>query len=134
MYKIIIEQDASYAGFFDTYTFEPNVKSVSITHESKGLLNFKEEPQTRELSLKESQSISGAFENFNFNKILEESYLRIGHNGWYLRCYVSKGVTTVCISLWSPVEDPSKPETTKLIKACNKIIDLFPKEKEDADS
>lgn len=42
-------------------------------------------------------------------------------------------MTEVTVSLWCPDENPSKTETTKLLKACDKVCNLFP-EVIDADS
>ncbi len=133
MYKITIVKDSSYAGYLDTFTVEQNGPAVFITHEAEGFMNSDKEPHTRELTLQESQNISKSFENINFYKILEESDILMGYDGWILKCTVSNGMTEVTVSLWCPDEDPSKPETTKLLKACDKVCDLFP-EVIDADS
>ena len=125
MYKITIVKDSSYAGYLDTYTVEQNGPSVLLTHEAEGFMNLDKEPHTRELSLQESQTISKSFENINFYKILEESDILMGYDGWILKCTVSNGMTEVTVSLWCPDEDPSKPETTKLLKACEKLFTIF---------
>ena len=39
MYKIKIERDSSYAGYYDTFTVEPDETSVLITHEAEGFMN-----------------------------------------------------------------------------------------------
>lgn len=127
MYKISIVKDSSYAGYLDTNTVEQNGTSVFITHEAEGFKNLDTEPHKRELTLQESQTISKSFENINFYKILKESDILVGYDGWILKCTVSNGMTGVTVSLWCPNEEPSKTETTKLLKACDKVCNLFPK-------
>ncbi len=126
MYKITIERDSSYAGLNDTFTVEPGETLVSITHETKGFMNKDEEQKTKNISLKKYTPINDVFENINFSKILEENDILIGYDGWILKCTVSNGMTEVTVSLWCPEKNPSKPETTKLLKACDKLFNLFP--------
>lgn len=127
MYKIKIVKDSSCAGYLDTFTVEQNGLSVLLTHEAEGFMNLEKEPHIRELSLQDPQTISKSFENINFYKILEESDILMGDDGWILKCTVSNGMTEVTVSLWCPDKDPTKPETTKLLKACDKVCNLFPK-------
>ena len=126
MYKITIERDSSYAGYYDTFTVEPSESSVSITHEAEGFMNKDVEPKTMTMSFKEYNPINEIFENINFSKILEESNVLMGYDGWILKCTISNGMTNVSVSLWCPEEDPAKPEITKLLKACDKLCNLFP--------
>ena len=125
MYTITIERDSSYAGYYDTFTVEPAESSVTITHEAEGFMNKDVEPKTITMSLKEYTPIQEFFENINFYKILKECDILNGYDGWILKCTVSNGMTKVSVSLWCPEEDSSKPETTKLLKACNKVCALF---------
>lgn len=127
MYKIKIVKDSSCAGYLDTFTVEQNGLSVLLTHEAEGFMNLEKEPHIRELSLQDPQTISKSFENINFYKNLEESDILMGDDGWILKCTVSNGMTEVTVSLWCPDKDPTKPETTKLLKACDKVCNLFPK-------
>lgn len=127
MYKIKIVKDSSCAGYLDTFTVEQNGLSVLLTHEAEGFMNLEKEPHIRELSLQKPQTISKSFENINFYKILEESDILMGYDGWILKCTVSNGMTEVTVSLWCSDKDPTKPETTKLLKACDKVCNLFPK-------
>lgn len=126
MYKITIEIDSSYVGYYDTFTVEPDESTVSITHEAKGFRNKDVKPKTITMSLKEYAPINEIFNDVKFSKILEESDILRGYDGWVLKCTVSNGMTNILVSLWCPEEDPAKPETTKLLKACNKVCDLFP--------
>lgn len=125
MYNITIERDVSYAGYDDFITISPEEKSVLITHEPEGFMNLESESKTIELSPADFKPIADTFENINFYTILEESNILKGYDGWTLNCTFSKGMTKLTVSLWCPDEDPSKPETTKLLKACIKIFDLF---------
>ena len=67
MYKITIERDSSYAGYYDTFTVEPSESSVSITHEAEGFMNKDVEPKTMTMSFKEYNPINEIFENINFS-------------------------------------------------------------------
>ena len=125
MYNIKIERDVSYAGYDDIITINPDKKFVSITYEPEGFMNTEEKSQMKELSFADYQPIAEAFEKINFYTVLEESDIIKGYDGWTLNCIVSKGMTNLSVSLWCPNEDPSKPETTKLLRACIKVFDLF---------
>ena len=128
MYNITLEKDSSFAGYDDIFTITPEEGFVSITHDAEGFMNNDEKSKTIELSPKEYQPIADAFDNINFYTVLEESDILMGYDGWVLKCTISKGMTNLTVSLWCPDEDSSKPETTKLIRACNKVFDLFENE------
>ena len=130
MYKITLEKDSSYAGYDDIFSITPEEGFVSITHDAEGFMNNDEESKTIELSPKEYQPIADAFDNINFYTVLEESNILMGYDGWVLKCTISKGMTNLTVSLWCPEEDSSKPETTKLLQACNMVFDLFPEEED----
>ena len=134
MYNITLEKDSSYAGYDDIFTISTEESFVSITHDAEGFMNVDTKSKTIELSPKEYQPIAEAFENINFYTVLEESDILKGYDGWILKCTISKGMTELTISLWCPEEDASKPETTKLLKACDRIFDLFPREDDAEDS
>lgn len=125
MYNITLEKDSSYAGYDDFYTASLEDSFVSITHEAEGFMNIDTKSQTIELSLEDFKPIAAAFDNINFYTVLEESNILKGCDGWILKCTISKGMTKLTVSLWCPEEDSSKPETTKLLKACDMIFNLF---------
>ena len=125
MYKITIENDSSYAGHYDTFTIEQEESSVSITHAAEGFMNMDVESKTIKLPLAEYGPIADVFENLDFPKILAESDVLMGYDGWILKCTISNGMTGVSVSLWCPSEDPSKTETTRLLQACEKVCALF---------
>ena len=125
MYNITIEVEASYAGYDDIFSVTPDEKFVSINHEPEGFMNTETKSQTKELSISEYQPIADVFDDINFYTVLEESNDIKGYDGWTLNCTISKGMTKLTVSLWCPDENSSKPETTKLLKACKKVFDLF---------
>ena len=128
MYKITIEKDSSYAGHYDTFTIEPEEKSVSITHATEGFMDKDVDSKTIKLPLADYCPLVDVFENLDFPKILAESDVLMGYDGWILKCTISNGMTGVSVSLWCPSEDPSKPETTRLLQACEKVCALFGEE------
>ena len=125
MYKITIEKDSSYAEHYDTFTIEQEEKSVSITHAAEGFMDKDVDSKTIKLPLADYSPIADVFENLDFPKILAESDVLMGYDGWILKCTISNGMTVVSVSLWCPSEDPSKPETTRLLQACEKVCALF---------
>ena len=125
MYKIIIETTASYVGRTDTYTIEPEEKSILITHEVGGALNLGEKPEIIKLSTADYKPIEAAFDKLDFTKIFKESSDLIGYDGWTLKCTIKKGMSKISILLWCPSKSKEIPETTKLVKACDKVIKLF---------
>lgn len=124
MYKIKITKDSCYTGHIDTYTVEQEEDSVIITHSGEGFSNYDLPSDIVKISLKEFKSIGDVFENINFDTILKESDVLNGYDGWILECTISNGMTKASVSLWCPEVDPVKPETTKLLKACEKICAL----------
>ena len=121
MYKIKITKDSCYTGHIDTYTVEQEEDSVVITHSGEGFSNYDLPSDIVKISLKEFKSIGDVFENINFDAILKESDVLNGYDGWILECTISNGMTKASVSLWCPEVDPAKPETTKLLQACEKI-------------
>ena len=128
MYNITIETAASYAGKSDTYTIEQGDKSIPVTHEADGFMNKNVKPETKKLSHTEYRPIADVFENIDFQKVFKESGDLVGYDGWTLKVTLSKVMSGISVSLWCPSEDPSKPETTKLLQACEKVCALFDQE------
>ena len=128
MYKITIEKDSSYAGHYDTITIEQEKSSVSIKYAAEGFMDKDVDSKTIKLPLTEYCPIANVFDNLDFPKILAENDVLVGYYGWILKCTISNGMTKVSVSLWCPSEDPSKPDTTKLLQACDKICALFGEE------
>lgn len=128
VYNIKIETDASYAGRSDIYTAERDEKLISITHKVGGFMHKKDKPVTKKITDTEYQPIIEAFENIDFQKVFKESGDSFGCDGWCLKVTISKIMSGISVSLWCPSKNSAIPETTKLLKACDKIFDFFPEE------
>ncbi len=126
VYSIKIKTEAAYAGRTDTYTVAPEENSISITHEVGGFMNKNVKPESKTLSDTEYSSFLNSFKNIDFQKVFNESGELIGCDGWTLTVTFSNVMSGISVSLWCPSEDPEKPETTKLLKACNKVCNYFP--------
>lgn len=126
VYSIKIKTEAAYAGRTDTYTVAPEANSISITHEVGGFMNKNVKPENKTLSNTEYSSFLDSFKNIDFQKVFNESGELVGYDGWTLTVTFSNVMSGISVSLWCPSENPEKPETTKLLKVCNKICSLFP--------
>ena len=93
-------------------------------------MHKKIKPETKKLSHTEFHSIFDAFNALNFTKIYQESGDLVGCDGWTLRCTISNVMSEISVQVWCPSESPEVPETTKLLRVCNMIADLFQAEGE----
>lgn len=125
VYNIKIETDASYAGRSDIYTTEQDENSISITHEVGGFMHKKAKPVTKKITHTEYQPIVDAFENIDFQKVFKESGDSFGCDGWTLKVTISKIMSGISVSLWCPSKNSEIPETTKLLRTCEKVWALF---------
>ena len=127
---ITIEKEVSYMGRTDIYTIEQGDKSIPITHEVGGFMHKKVKPETKKLSHTEFRPIFDAFNDLDFTKAWKEAGDVVGLDGWTLKCTISNVSTEISVKLWCPLESNETPETSKLLKACNKVFDLFEKKDE----
>ncbi|MCR5253098.1 MAG: hypothetical protein K6C98_05215 [Treponema sp.] len=72
IYNIKIEMGASYEEQADTYTVEPQDKTVTITHESRSIIDFDVKSETKTVPVSEFQPIEDAFDKLNFTKVFKE--------------------------------------------------------------
>ena len=128
--SITIEKEVSYMGRKDIYIIEQGDKSIPITHKVGGLMHKKEKAETKKLTHTDFRPIFDAFNDLDFTKAWKESGDIVGYDGWTLKCTISNVSSEISVQLWCPSESPENPETTKLLKACEKVFDLF----EDNDS
>lgn len=127
-YNITIETEASYAGRTDIYTVESCEDKFTITHEIGGFMHKKEKTATKKLSAAEFKPIEDAFNKLDFTKVFIESGDNFGCDGWTLKCTIGKVISNISVLLWCPSSHQDIPETTKLLKACDMIFNLFPGE------
>lgn len=128
MYNISIVREKGIIKRFDLYRIIIEDKTVSLTFKIDGYFYQQVKPYTIEMSLDEYFPIGDLFENIDFSKVSKEckECKDIENNDeWILECSISNKDTNHSIKLWCPSEDPSTPETTKLLQACNKICSLF---------
>ena len=125
-YSITIKTEAAYAGRTDTYSVVTVDNTITIIHEVGGFMNKNVKPESKTLSDTEYSSFLDSFKNIDFQKVFHESGALVGCDGWTLTVTSSNVMSGISVSLWCPSEDPEKPETTKLLKACNKVCNYFP--------
>ena len=126
--SITIEKEVSYMGRIDIYTIKYDDKSIPITHKVSGFMHKKVKPETKKLSHTDFSPIYDAFNHLDFTKAWKESGDFAGCDGWTLKCTISNEVSEIseiAVKLWCPEKDHSKPETTKLLEACEKVFSLF---------
>ena len=123
--SITIKKEVSYIGRTDIYTIEQGDKSIPITHKVGGFMHKKVKPETKKLSHTDFRPIFDAFNALDFTKVWKESGDLAGFDGWTLECTIYHVSTEISIRLWCPEKDQSKPETTKLLEACEKVFSLF---------
>lgn len=128
--SITIEKEVSYMGRKDIYIIEQGDKSIPITHKVGGFMHKKVNSEIKKLSHTDFRPIFDAFNDLDFTKAWKESGDIVGFDGWTLKCTISNVSSKISVQLWCPSESPENPETTKLLKACEKVFDLF----EDNDS
>ena len=126
MYKsIIIEKNVPFVGKTDIYTIERDDKAIPITHKVGGFMHEKVKPEIKKLSHADFRPVFDAFNNLDFTKAWKESGDLVGFDGWTLKCQIYHVASEISISLWCPEKHHSKPETTKLLEACEKVFSLF---------
>ena len=123
--SITIEKEVSYIGRKDIYIIEQGDKSVLITHKVGGFMHKKEKAETKKLTHTDFRPIFDAFNELDFTKAWKESGDIVGYDGWTLKCTISNVSSEISVQLWCPSDSPETPETTKLIKACEKVFSLF---------
>lgn len=123
--SITIEKEVSYMGRKDIYTIEQGEKSIPITHKVGGFMHKKVKSEIKKLSHTDFRPIFDAFNDLDFTKAWKESGDIVGYDGWTLKCTISNVSSEISVQLWCPSEFPENPETTKLLKACEKVFDLF---------
>lgn len=131
MYNITIEKEIGIITRFDFYRIIIEDKTVSITFKKDGYFYRFVKPYTIKMSLDEYLPIGDLFENIDFSEVFREckECREIEKNDeWILKCSFSRNDTNHSVKLLCPSEDPSTPETTKLLQACNKVCALFEEE------
>ena len=86
--------------------------------------------EIKKLSHTEFRPIYDAFDVLDFTNIYKESGDLVGYDGWTLKCTISNIMSEISVKLWCPSESPEKPETTKLLQACEKVFSLFEENQE----
>ena len=128
--SITNEKEVSYMGRTDIYTIEQGDKSIPISHEVGGFMHKKVKPETKKLSHTDFRPIFEAFNDLDFTKAWKEAGDAVGLDGWTLKCTISNVSTEISVKLWCPSDSAETQETAKLLKACNKVFDLFEKKDE----
>ena len=108
----------------EVFTLSSEFNSFLILHE-KG--NFKEtdEVDKKTISKADFDKIAKAFSEINFTEVFNEQPDLMGLDGWILTCSIQNDTAKISAQIWCPEKDQSKPETTKLLEACEKVFSLF---------
>lgn len=123
MLTITIKKDEGW-GENDSFTVSPGDKSVAVTHTMRSF-GQKEKSVTKKISIADYCNIEKIFEAVDFGKVFKENIGISGLDGWTLKCTLFSGSTRIEVELWSPEKDESKPETVKLLEACEMVFALL---------
>ena len=120
MLTIIIEKQEGWKPR-EIFKVERGDDSSLVTHEFEDF--YKTKPVKKKIPVAEYQKIAALFEALDFLKIFKEG--NDGLDGWTLQCTLQNGISAASVTIWCPEKDQSKPETTKLLEACEKVFSLF---------
>lgn len=116
-------------GKSEIFTVSETAHSASIQHHYDNIKKTKKLDE-RSITKDEFNKIFNAFMEVNFNEFFNENPDLIGCDGWTLILSIHNGSAEIKASIWCPEKDSSKPETTKLIEACELVCPVFDIEKE----
>ena len=123
MLELTIEKDTSFEGT-ETITIIQGNGTADFVYEVVGF-KYNQKPVTKKTSCSESRLIFEAFEALNFTEIFKESGVFFGCDGWTLKCTLRICSNILSVSLWCPAKDTSKPETKKLLEACEMVYNII---------
>ena len=126
MFTVIVEKEDGFRNK-ETYTLEPDYSS--LTYEAEGF-NKKSKPVNKSISQTDAKKINEAFSALDFSKIFKETDDLLGCDGWTLTCTLEFRMNQVSVDVWCPNDSSSKPETAKLVKACELLESVFGKANE----
>ena len=132
MFTLIFEKTDSYENK-KIYTLEPDGSSSILASKSEDF-NKKGKYVRKNISLAVTKKINDAFSALDFSKIFKETDDLIGNDGWTITCTLEFRMNQVSIDVWCPKGGSSKPETTKLVKACELFESIFEQTNESSKS
>lgn len=130
MFTVIVEKEDGFRNK-ENYTLEPDYSS--LTYEAEGF-NKKSKPVKKTISQTDIKKINEAFSALDFSKIFKETDDLLGMDGWTLTCTLEFRMNQVSVDVWCPNDSSSKPETAKLVKACELLESVFGKANETSKS
>ena len=130
MFTVIVEKEDGFRNK-ETYTLEPDYSS--LTYEAEGF-NKKSKPVKKTISQTDIKKINEAFSALDFSRIFKETDDLLGMDGWTLSCKLEFRMNQVSVEVWCPNDSSSKPETAKLVKACELLESVFGKANETSKS
>lgn len=130
MFTVIVEKEDGFRNK-ETYTLEPDYSS--LTYEAEGF-NKKSKPVRKTISQTDIKKINEAFSALDFSKIFKETDDLLGMDGWTLTCTLEFRMNQVSVDVWCPNDSSSKPETAKLVKACELLESVFEQENDSSKS
>ena len=126
MFTVIIEKED---GFKNKETYTLDSDRCSLSYEVEGF-NKKSKPVNKSISQTDAKKINEAFSALDFSKIFKETDDLLGCDGWTLTCTLEYRMNQVSVNVWCPNNSTTKPETTKLVKACELLESVFGKANE----
>lgn len=121
MFTVIVEKED---GFRNKETYTLYSDRCSISYETEGF-NKKSKLLNKSISQTDAKKINEAFSALDFSKIFKETDDLLGCDGWTLTCTLEFRMNQVSVDIWCPNNSSKKPETTKLVKACELLESVF---------
>ncbi len=130
MFTVIVEKEDGFRNK-ETYTLYSDI--CSISYETEGF-NKKSKLLNKSISQTDAKKINDAFSALDFSKIFKETDDLLGCDGWTLTCTLEFRMNQVSVDVWCPNDSSKKPETTKLVKACELLESVFEQAKDTSKS
>jgi len=112
-----------YFGKKEIFTLSQDFNVLELLHE-KGNFEETDEVDRKNISKANFEKISKAFFDINFTELFNENPDQIHLDGWILTVSIQNDMAKISAQLFCPRKDNSKPETTKLLQACELICPL----------
>ena len=108
----------------DIFTVLSSPHLASIQHHFDSIGKIKK-LDVRNITKDDYDKLYKAFMNVNFNEVFNENPDLLWFCSWTLICSFENGTAVISASVKCPEKDPSKPETTKLIEACELVCPVL---------
>ena len=124
MLNISIEKQVSWVGRTSISIQTDHKSALMYYHFRPSSEEQNEIKYEKRYSFARYEKIAALFESVDFSKVFNENRHQIGLDGWRINCSISSGFTRNTIDVWCPEKSEEKPETTKLLEACETMFGL----------